>query len=188
LNDELLRRELRAIVEDSPFDPAIIEHVVRSGRRRRMLYRSFAALAAAGFVAALAVVVVDFGSINAPGGPAQVTPGASGATSTRGAPESASPARTHEPGPTGPASPVPNAVVGIGYAFNLYTHCGIRYASFDSRNWVAFQPMPGIPDGWDNPYQSGTMTLVKADVARFAGPRGIVFNFIPTSKTIPVCH
>jgi hypothetical protein len=75
-------------------------------------------------------------------------------------------------------------VPGVAYPFELLTHCGIEYAFFDGRYWLAEPPLDdgahNPPPGWDNPTQRGSMTLLfEGDRAEFrAGPR-LVARFRP---------
>ncbi|MGH3860804.1 hypothetical protein [Actinokineospora sp.] len=78
-------------------------------------------------------------------------------------------------------------VVGVGYPFELNTHCGIRSATFGGRWWAAIapteQPHPGGRD-----ITVGTMTLVRPDLARFTWPDGTA-EFVPVdSEPMPPCQ
>ena len=82
------------------------------------------------------------------------------------------------------------AEIEIEYPHTLGTHCGIRHARFDGRDWAA-RPPPGLrgpnpPPGWgDVPggggdATPGTMVLVELDLARFTnGPTGEQVDFTP---------
>jgi hypothetical protein len=64
----------------------------------------------------------------------------------------------------GPARPA----FGVTYRFDLFIHCGIRYAKFGGRWWHADpeQPEPRTTYG-GGLYVAGTMALVAPDEARF---------------------
>ncbi|WP_232661942.1 hypothetical protein [Pseudonocardia sp. TRM90224] len=66
----------------------------------------------------------------------------------------------------------------ISYPHTLFTHCGIRTMTFDGREWIAIthieQPYPNqLID-----HIAGTVTLVRADLARFKWEGGIS-DFVP---------
>ena len=60
-------------------------------------------------------------------------------------------------------------------------HCGIDEAMFEGRYYGAVHPLSdgsgNPPDGWGNPYQSGTMQVVSATEAEFRDPAGHVVLF-----------
>lgn len=73
------------------------------------------------------------------------------------------------------AEPVPEEVeIGVGYAFELHTHCGGDEVLFAGEYWeTATDRDEGADDGadgwteWGDPYQSGTMTRISEDLAEF---------------------
>ncbi|MEJ8638816.1 hypothetical protein ABZY19_07010 [Streptomyces sp. NPDC006475] len=77
-------------------------------------------------------------------------------------------------------------------AFQLYTHCGIDEARVGSAYFEAETPLSdgsaGPPEGWDNPYQSGRMTLTSATRAVFTDDAGheVVFRARPGAKSFKV--
>ncbi|WP_327677940.1 hypothetical protein [Streptomyces sp. NBC_00467] len=77
-------------------------------------------------------------------------------------------------------------------AFQLYTHCGIGEARIGSTYFEAETPLSddsaGPPEGWDNPYQSGRMTLTSATRAVFTDDAGheVVFRARPGAKAFEV--
>ncbi|MFD3440426.1 hypothetical protein ACFWU3_23285 [Streptomyces sp. NPDC058685] len=77
-------------------------------------------------------------------------------------------------------------------AFQLYTHCGIDEARIGSTYFEAETPLSdgsaGPPDGWDNPYQRGRMTLTSATRAVFTDDAGheVVFRARPDAKAFKV--
>jgi hypothetical protein len=92
------------------------------------------------------------------------------------------PTATPAPKPTAmPAIEAGQAEIGVRYAHKLYTHCGIRYADFDGRKWLA-DPILGSsnpPPGWGNPSDPGTMELITNDRALFLSHSGEPAFFIP---------
>lgn len=98
--------------------------------------------------------------------------------------------RTATPDPSGAtASPgilsypmSAKVIQGQAYIFSLYTHCGIdQYVDFDGSFWdaadSAYRETGNAPQGVGNPGQSGIMTLLDADHARFEFDGGS-FDFI----------
>ena len=81
------------------------------------------------------------------------------------------------------------AVLGVPYAFTLYTHCGVLGAGpFDGRAWVADPP---LSDGSGNPPPGftqdenvtyGSMTLVSRSVAEFKSRSQQAARFVPRPK------
>jgi hypothetical protein len=84
---------------------------------------------------------------------------------------------------------------GLGVPFQLYTHCGIRYADFDGRRFYADPPLDdgngNPPRGWGNPYDNGTMKLIDKNTAVFSDAAGhrAVFSTQPKTgiPTIGLC-
>jgi hypothetical protein len=68
------------------------------------------------------------------------------------------------------------AGVGVSYPYDLYTHCGVRYAYFDGRLWV-LEPPAGPPRSGD-PYEHGLMRLIAENIAEFRSP-DLMFRFAP---------
>ncbi|MFN2470436.1 MAG: hypothetical protein ABR583_05500 [Gaiellaceae bacterium] len=86
----------------------------------------------------------------------------------------------------------PGVEPGARYEFTLYTHCGIEYARFDGRWWLADPPLDdgshNPPRGWGNPSQPGTMELVAPDRAKFrAEELSATFRPAPASYEPPGC-
>ncbi|MFI1395767.1 hypothetical protein [Streptomyces sp. NPDC020681] len=65
--------------------------------------------------------------------------------------------------------------------FKLYTHCGIDEARIGSTYYEAETPLSNgagsPPEGWDNPYQSGTMTVTSGTRAVFKDDAGHEVTF-----------
>jgi hypothetical protein len=61
--------------------------------------------------------------------------------------------------------------------WELYTHCGVREVKIGSVYFTADTPIPDPAQGWDNPYQLGTMTLLSPATAEFRDDRGHVVRF-----------
>jgi hypothetical protein len=90
----------------------------------------------------------------------------------------------HEGPPYGPG-----AEIGRPYEYDLYTHCGILGAEFDGREWDATPPLTNgsgnPPEGWGNPSDHGTMTLLAENVAEFKSDGGLVARFRPRKPGAP---
>ncbi|MFB7608773.1 hypothetical protein [Streptomyces gardneri] len=78
--------------------------------------------------------------------------------------------------PADPATPSARTI-----PFELYTHCGISEARIDSTYFEAVTPLSdgsgNPPDGWDNPYQRGRMTLKSPTEAVFTDDAGHEVKF-----------
>jgi hypothetical protein len=93
---------------------------------------------------------------------------------------------TLRPIPTGNES----ATIGERYWHVLYTHCGIDGTEFAGRDWVAEPVLDdgrGNPlTGWENPWQSGVMTLTSQDQAEFESrDRSLEATFRPRTPADP---
>ena len=103
------------------------------------------------------------------------------------APSPTTPTATRTPAPMPTAAPTLDgapAEIGVRYRHTLYTHCGVRYANFDGRRWLA-DPVLGEanpPPGWGNPSDPGTMELVSQDRALFLSFSGERAFFIPAPE------
>lgn len=94
---------------------------------------------------------------------------------------------------TGP----PHPVVGVGYPFDLYRHCGLGSVAFGGRMWASDAPVPTAqPDAngttTDDGYTHGTMVLADQNTLRFtyAGPAGsppIIAILRPTTASLGLC-
>ncbi|MGW1881693.1 hypothetical protein [Streptomyces sp. NPDC001970] len=80
-----------------------------------------------------------------------------------------------------PAASGPPAGSGRTMPFDLYTHCGIDEARIGSTYFEAENPLSdgsgNPPEGWDNPTQHGTMTLVSGTEAVFTDDAGHEVTF-----------
>ncbi|MDA0263475.1 MAG: hypothetical protein O3A93_04945 [Chloroflexi bacterium] len=95
---------------------------------------------------------------------------------------------TPSPMPTAaPLSEAAPAEIGVRYAHRLYTHCGIRYADFDGRRWLADPALGDAnpPPGWGNPFDPGTIELLAEDRAMFISHSGERAFFIPAPEDYP---
>jgi len=87
----------------------------------------------------------------------------------------------------------PGARVGRDYDYVLYTHCGIEWAIFDGRLWLARpalhdEGVRGAPSGWGDPTQSGVMRLLGAARAEFrAGLLTAAFTPAPAGSAREAC-
>lgn len=78
--------------------------------------------------------------------------------------------------------------------FSVYTHCGVENVRIDGRWWHAKPPLynqerSGPPEGWDDPYQNGTLTMVTQDRAVFeALGQRVVYLPAPENEPVRVCR
>ena len=70
---------------------------------------------------------------------------------------------------------------GVGYRFNLQTHCGIEWAHFNGRYWVP-NPMIDTPSHWAA-ITAGTMVLERPGIAVFEADEGGGARFVPASAS-----
>ncbi|MFF5789664.1 hypothetical protein ACFY8P_32385 [Streptomyces sp. NPDC012693] len=82
-----------------------------------------------------------------------------------------------------------DANTGRTIPFDLYTHCGIKEAWISSRYFEAEAPLSdgsgNPPEGWDNPVQRGTMTLISETEAVFTDDAGHEVKFRARPRTSP---
>jgi hypothetical protein len=75
--------------------------------------------------------------------------------------------------------------VGKSYRYQLYTHCGVRWAYFDQRWWSASPILDdgnsNPPPGWGNPFDNGAMKLISEERAVFTNHAGQTAEF----KSLP---
>jgi hypothetical protein len=66
--------------------------------------------------------------------------------------------------------------IGVAYSVDLYTHCGLRHVEFDGSDWaisgVLDDGSGNPPDGFNNPVDYGTVTLVTRDTATYLSEYG----------------
>jgi hypothetical protein len=92
-----------------------------------------------------------------------------------------------------PATGLPAAPeVGVPYALDLYTHCGVLGTDVGGTWFAADPPLVeeyGPPLGWGNPEQPGTLTLTAPDEAMFTDDLGheVVLRAAPDSARPPLC-
>jgi hypothetical protein len=73
---------------------------------------------------------------------------------------------------------------------SVYTHCGVESLRIEGRWWHARPPLydragSGPPDGWSDPYQTGTLTMAEPDRAVFEA-LGQRVTFVPAVDDQPV--
>jgi len=72
--------------------------------------------------------------------------------------------------------------------YQLYTHCGIRWAKFHGTYWKTSQLLSdgqgNPPAGWGNPFQAGILTFTSPTTAVFKSKAGNVI-FTRTARTDP---
>jgi len=187
LGEDALGERLWDLVADPPVRQNPADALLRGGRRARRMrmltqVASAAAVLAAG-IGAMAIV-----------GPTGGRPGQGSSIAARPSQSTATwslPPRTFASAPqSGPAHPA----LGTPYAFDLFTHCGIRFATFGGRSWATAATLPeptSLPDAHGTVtytgYLAGYMILVAADEADFTtgGSAPIVFH--PTTLPQPLC-
>jgi len=93
-----------------------------------------------------------------------------------------------------PATGLPGAPeVGVPYALDLSTHCGVLGTDVGGTWFAADPPLvegPGNPPaGWGNPYQPGTLTLTSSDEGLFTDDAGheVVLRAAPESARPAPC-
>ncbi len=78
--------------------------------------------------------------------------------------------------------------IGSSYPYQLYTHCGIRWAYFDGHWWKASPALDdgsgNPPSGWGNPFDNGSMVLISDNLAQFTSDAGQTANFEPLPRDI----
>jgi len=68
--------------------------------------------------------------------------------------------------------------IGVPYAVTIFTHCGLRAVEFDGDRWAIDGPLEGHlggnpPDGFGNPQDHGTVTLVSPDEGIYLSEGGV---------------
>lgn len=78
--------------------------------------------------------------------------------------------------------------------FSVYTHCGVENVRIDGRWWHAKPPLynqerSGPPQGWGDPYQEGTLTMVSPGRSVFeALGQRVVYVPAPDNEPVRVCR
>jgi hypothetical protein len=94
---------------------------------------------------------------------------------------------TWQEGPAKPAQHKP-------YPYDIYTHCGIKWAKFGGRWWVLDTVFPGVQQVKGTPPPphtqrlSGYMTLIGPDTADFDAAGMPTLQFVPAEHTPPGCE
>jgi hypothetical protein len=168
-----IRRGLRTLADNPPPVGPLAAAAVRQARAARSRRR-------AALVATALVVVAGSATMAAAwrGG---------GQPSTLATPSTSAAVTVAPPATTDPATPT----VGTAYPYQLFVHCGVRYALFGGRWWEAMpqQSPPPAPPGRDSNYVTGTMTLIRADRAHFRSTeRPLEVDFRPAAAEPPLCQ
>jgi hypothetical protein len=152
---------LGRLVDGTPPPLGLFAAVQRRAVRRRRMRLTATTVGAAAAIGAVtvtrrAVVLSDGGDTGTVTGPA-----ASASTTAQRTPEATTSAPVTAPPPavTGPLPDPAHPSIGQTYRYNLYTHCGVQFATFGHRQWRASTPLVGpndsAPQGWSDPYQGG---------------------------------
>lgn len=81
--------------------------------------------------------------------------------------------------------------LGEPVEFWLYTHCGVESLRLDGHWWHAKEPLyadegnSAPPEGWDDPYQSGDLTVVSEQRVVFEA-EGTEVEFVPAADDRPM--
>ncbi len=78
-------------------------------------------------------------------------------------------------------------VVGETYDYVMYVHCGVRWTRIDGVWWKTAPLGDGVnpPDGWGNPYDAGTLTVIDETTAEYTGGPDVTVRFKRTDATEP---
>ncbi len=88
-------------------------------------------------------------------------------------------------------SPDPPANVVRSFRFDLFTHCGVRYAFFAGRTWATPLLSDGRhnpPRGWEDPTQPGRIYLLANGEAIFTSPGHRDLRYHPTRAELGECN
>ncbi|MFF3312842.1 hypothetical protein [Streptomyces sp. NPDC002952] len=79
------------------------------------------------------------------------------------------------------------------YPYDIYTHCGIKWAEFGGRWWVLDSVLPGAEQvkgeaqSHDSETLAGYMTLTSPDTANFDAAGTPTLQFVPSKVDPPGC-
>ncbi len=179
-----LERSLQDIADQakatSPDIAAIVTRVHQRERRRRMRRSSVASVSLVVAILSVVLAVTHF-SINAGPVPSAQQPSARAGTS-----QAAQDKRTFDPRhqQRGPET----ASLGQPYPYDLWIHCGLRYAYFAGKSWELVAqpaPTPSMPAGEARLAIPGYMTMTGSSTLRFEAPgfldQPILFSLMTTS-------
>jgi len=160
-----LRSGLRSLTENAPPVRPMAARAITMARAQRVRRRTAVSAGALVAVAGVSGVVAT-----SPSGPSDrgFNPVPAPYVGTWSSPAADLAPGQREPG-TNPEIGPDHPVVGGAYRYDLYVHCGVRFAKFGGRWWHA-DPEQARPAGQpyrDGNYVAGTMTLVSPDHARF---------------------
>ena len=86
----------------------------------------------------------------------------------------------------------PGVEVGETYDYVLFVHCGVRWARLDGVWWktdLFADSDKNPPDGWGNPYDEGTMTILDERTADYVGGAEMTVRFQRTDLVdAPPCR
>jgi hypothetical protein len=87
-------------------------------------------------------------------------------------------------------TPPAQTAAGGAEPYQLYTHCGIRWARIHGTIWQATPPLSdgngNPPPGWENPYQPGMLTIESSTTAEFNSSAGSVRFRRTKLKRVPM--
>ncbi len=169
-----IRRGLRTLVGNPPPVGPLAAAATRRARAARSRQRAVLVATALVVVAGTATVAATWRG---------------GDQASRLGTTSTSAAVTESPPPamSDPATPT----IGTAYPYQLFVHCGVRYALFGGRWWEATPPQspPPGPPGRDGNYVTGTMTLTRADRVHFRSTDPpLEVDFRPAPAQPPLCQ
>lgn len=175
LDEERLRSQFHALVQQAEVPAAPVDALMDMARRRRARGRT--GLVVVISVVAMAAATLGYGLLRPSSRTVPTGPATSATAPVTPSPTTALPARVFDRDhwQSGPASPV----LGRAYPYDLLVHCGVRYASFGGRSWLATQVVP-VPQATEDPVTGftegivalpGYMTLESATAARFSNDR-----------------
>lgn len=71
-------------------------------------------------------------------------------------------------------------VVGKTYDYVMYVHCGVRWMRIDGVWWETAPLDDGNanpPEGWGNPFDAGTLTVIDETTAEYTGGPDVTVRF-----------
>src|SRR4051812_15735801 len=118
--------------------------------------------------------------------------GVLGACSSSSSPSSTAGTPGVSAAPTDRIREVPDETFPLRSAYNLYTHCGVRFIYYEDEYYRARRMPSGTrpnhaPPGWDDPEQRGTLTAFDEEHVRFKATGLPSVDYYRTSQRPPAC-